>query len=65
MDVELELEPEWEKVRRWREQQLRDAGLDEFTAFRLALIPDLDLHKLVGYVRKGVPADVLIDMFID
>jgi predicted MarR family transcription regulator len=65
VEIELELDPEWEKVRRWRVDCLTAAGVSDFTAFRLSLIPDLDLHRALELVEKGAPDEFLINEFID
>jgi len=62
---EIEVDPEETKVRRWRERQLKKAGVAEFEAFRLSLVFDVDLHKLVEMKEQGASDDFLIDMFID
>lgn len=62
---EIEVDPEELAVRRWREKQLRKAGVDDFAAFRLSMAFDADLHRLVEMKERGVTDDFLIDMFID
>ena len=48
-------ETEAERVFRWRLQQLADAGYGYRLAFKLALRPQIDLHKAVGLTRDGCP----------
>lgn len=56
---------EWQRVLRWREQQLAACGLDETTALRLALVPDLDWHRVAELASRGIPAAVLLDLYVD
>lgn len=62
---EIEVDPEEVRVRLWREKQLRKAGVEDFAAFRLSMVFDADLHKLVEMKEHGVTDEFLIDMFID
>lgn len=65
MDVELELDPEWIKVRAWWQTQLEKAGVGTFTAYRLALIPNLDYRKAVRMKELGMSDDLILDQFLD
>ena len=65
VEVELGLDPEWVKVRRWREKQYLVAGIEDFVAFRLALVPDVDWHKVVAAKAAGLSDHALIDLFLD
>lgn len=62
---EIEVDAEEVRVRRWREKQLRKAGVEEFNAFRLSMAFDADLHKIVELKQGGATDEFLIDMFID
>lgn len=65
VDVEVEIAPEWTRVRRWREEQLVKVGVGEFVAFRLAMALDVDLHRLVDAKKNGASDDTLIDLYLD
>jgi hypothetical protein len=65
VDVELELDSEWESVRKWRIECLTRAGVADFAAFRLSLLPDLDLHRAVDLAERGASDDFLINEFVD
>jgi hypothetical protein len=65
LEVELLVDPDWVKMRRWREEQYRKVGITDFTGFRLALIPDLDWHKVVAAAEAGATDEMLVDLFID
>ena len=60
-EVELEVDPVFE----WRKAELIAAGVDSFSAFRLAAVYELDLHKLVAAAKNGVTGKQLVDLFID
>ena len=62
---EIEVDREEVKVRLWRQRQLEAAGVDDFSAFRLALRFDLDLHKLVDAAKNGVTGRQLTDLYLD
>jgi hypothetical protein len=62
---ELEVDGEWMAVRKFRELQYTNAGIDEFVAFRLSMVPDLDWHTVVSAKEKGASDDALVDLFID
>lgn len=63
--IELEIDSEWERVRRFRETQYVRAGIGEFVAFRLAMVPDIDWHKVVRQAEAGVTDDRLVDLYLD
>lgn len=64
-ELEVEIDPEWAKVRRFREQQYERAGIGEFTAFRLALIHDLDWHRVVQQANAGASDEILSKLYLD
>ena len=65
LEIELELDPEVERVRRWRQRQLVVAGVDDFSAFRLSMDFDIDLHKLVEASERGATGRQLTDLYLD
>lgn len=62
---DVEIDTEWMRVRRFRAEEYEKAGIHPFAAFRLALVPDLDWHKVVVAKKAGLDDDALIDLFID
>lgn len=64
-ELAFELSLEETGVRQWREQQLVAAGIDDFSAFRLAMALHLDLHLLVARAQKGVDGPTLVDLYLD
>ena len=46
---------EEERVRRWRVEQLREAGYAHAAAIELAARRDVDLHLAVELLRRGCP----------
>ena len=61
----IEIDSEWVRVRDMRERNYVKAGIDPFVAFRLALIPDLDWHKVVVAKERGATDAALVDLYID
>lgn len=61
------LDPEWVKERRFKQEQYERAGVGDFTAFRLALIPrsELDWHKVVEHARAGASDEILTQLYLD
>ena len=62
---EIELDREEVRVRLWRQKQLERAGVDPFSAFRLAMRFDLDLHRLVDAANNGATGRELTDLYLD
>lgn len=54
---QLEISYEEEKVKRWRLEQLLDAGYELAAAEELAGRNDVDLHQAVELVKRGCPPD--------
>ncbi len=52
------IETEIERVARWRAEELMRAGYDPVAAGQLALRPDIDLHKAIGLLAQGCPANL-------
>jgi hypothetical protein len=46
-------ETEYERVVRWRAEELERAGYDEATAAELAARPDVDLHRATALIEQG------------
>ncbi len=65
LEVWLELDDEGSRVRKWRCDQLVAVGVDAFSAYRLAMRTDLDLHQLVDAAKGGATGPQLTDLFID
>lgn len=65
IEVEVSFDPEWTRVRRWREKQLEAGGFSEFTAFRLAMLPDLDYRKAVRMLKGGATELQITDLLVD
>ena len=54
----LEERSERDEVVRWRLRRLRAAGFGDEEARRLAVSPDVDLHRAVELVERGCPPDL-------
>lgn len=64
-EIEIEIDGELAKERRWREKQYMSAGIGEFVAFRLAMVPQLDWHRVVEIKKRGATDEGLIAAFLD
>lgn len=62
-EVELTLDPEVTKVRKWREEQLRAAGFSDFSSFRLSMVPDW--HRAADLLAKTGDELFVVDQLID
>ncbi|MEZ5101042.1 MAG: hypothetical protein R3C15_14850 [Thermoleophilia bacterium] len=56
--AEQAVETEAERVFRWRREELRRAGYDDRAAFKLALRPNVDLHRAVALLERGCPPEL-------
>src|SRR5687767_14689130 len=56
-DLELEHDPEAERVLLWREEELERVGYERETARDLAERSHVDLHHARDLLRHGCPAD--------
>ena len=65
LEAWLELDEDVAEVRGWRQAELERAGVDPFSAFRLAMRFDLDLHKLVDAAKGGATGRQLTDLYLD
>ena len=63
---ELELDEEWVEVRRMRQRRMLDAGISEFAAFRIAMLPDHEAWRKAVRMREGgATDDFIVDQLID
>ncbi|MGQ0433449.1 MAG: hypothetical protein ACT452_13685 [Microthrixaceae bacterium] len=59
-----EVETEDERVFAWRFESLLRAGYPERLAHKLALRPQIDLHRAVALVRRGCPPETAAEILI-
>lgn len=62
--VETYIEPEWERVERWRTEELLRAGFDLEAATLLAADPAVDLHSALDLVGRGCPPDLALRILL-
>ena len=65
--IERELErlgSEAERIFAWRVAELRRAGYPARIAFKLAVRPEIDLHRAVELVRRGCPHDTALRILV-
>ncbi len=58
------IETEIERVERWRADELMRAGYDPAAASELSLRLDIDLHKAIGLLAQGCPADLALRILL-
>ena len=58
------IETEIERVERWRAEELMRAGYDPVAAGELAMRSDVDLHKAIGLLAQGCPADLALRILL-
>jgi hypothetical protein len=63
-ELDLELDAETELVRSWRLEELERAGYPRSHAGQLASLLYVDLHKAIGLLRRGCPADVALEILV-
>jgi hypothetical protein len=63
-ELDLELDTEAELVRSWRMEELERAGYPRSHAGQLASLLYVDLHKAIGLLRRGCPADVALEILV-
>jgi hypothetical protein len=63
-ELDLELDAEAELVRSWRMEELERAGYPRSHAGQLASLLYVDLHKAIGLLRRGCPADVALEILV-
>lgn len=59
MNIEFDFEPTF----KWRLEQLKDAGFDDFPAFRLAA-NDVDWHQAADLLRAGATQQQVLDLLL-
>ncbi len=62
--AEIEVRDETELVEAWRAEQLEMAGYGAHAAAEIAMRFDVDLHKAVGLLAQGCPADLALKILL-
>jgi hypothetical protein len=57
-------ETEQERVARWRTEALEKAGYTPEAAAELAVRPDVDLHRAIGLIESGCPAETALRILL-
>lgn len=63
-DEQSEPGEEFERVSRWREEQLLAAGYEPYTAHVLSRLHDVDLHVACDMLRHGAREDLAIEILL-
>jgi hypothetical protein len=63
-ELELELDPETERVVLWREEELERVGYERSTARDLAERTYVDLHLAMNLLRHGCPVDTALRILL-
>lgn len=62
--LETTIDAEFERVLRWRFQELARAGYEAEAAATIAARADVDLHRATELLRQGCPADVALRILL-
>ena len=62
--VDEVIEPETERVARWRVEELMRAGYDPLAADQIAQRSDIDLHQAIGLLAQGCPVDLAVRILL-
>jgi hypothetical protein len=62
--IETTIDAEFERVLRWRFQELARAGYEAEAAATIAARGDVDLHRATELLRQGCPADVALQILL-
>ncbi|MEX2464340.1 MAG: hypothetical protein WD428_00535 [Gaiellaceae bacterium] len=62
--LETTIDAEFERVLRWRFQELARAGYEAEAAATIAARGDIDLHRATELLRQGCPADVALQILL-
>jgi hypothetical protein len=57
-------ETEQERVERWRSEALERAGYEPEAAAQLAARNDVDLHRAIGLLESGCPAETALRILL-
>jgi hypothetical protein len=63
-ELETTIDAEFERVLRWRFQELARAGYEAEAAATIAARADVDLHRATELLRQGCPADVALRILL-
>ncbi|HSK17368.1 MAG TPA: hypothetical protein VK915_14530 [Gaiellaceae bacterium] len=64
VELEVELDPETELVRRWRVEELERAGYAPENALLLAELRHVDLHGATSLLRDGCPPALALRILV-
>jgi hypothetical protein len=63
-ELEKTVDAEFERVLRWRFQELARAGYEAEAAATIAARSDVDLHRATELLRSGCPADIALRILL-
>ena len=64
-EFELNIDPDWLRVRNWRRDMLEAGGFSEFTAYRIALRFDVEYRAAIEMLEGGATELQVTDLLID
>lgn len=64
VELEVELDPEAELVRRWRVEELERAGYPPDDALLLAELRHVDLHGATSLLREGCSPELALRILV-
>ena len=62
--AELQSDTEWDRIERWRAEELVRAGYEPSDALALAARHDIDLHFAVELIKQGCPYETALEILI-
>jgi hypothetical protein len=63
-EVEVQVETEYERIERWRAEELERAGYDSWLAAQLAASHEVDLHLAVELLARGCAPDLALKILL-
>lgn len=64
IEIQPERQPEEDRVRAWRREELQRAGYDERIAQMLSELRYVDLHLATHLLRRGCPAETALKILV-
>jgi hypothetical protein len=63
-ELQTFVETESERIERWRAEELERAGYEPRSAAKIAVRPDIDLHRAVDLLGRGCPPDLALKILL-
>lgn len=63
-EVHVLEETEFERIERWRADELERAGYHPLAAVRIAIRHEIDLHRAIDLLRRGCPHELALRILL-